>query len=591
MGLKMDDFSEIQKRSTRMRLWELPDVYVLEPTDSMATQFLSINRSTGDLSYTSQLPDSDVPHAQIVFGLAGILRLVAGTYAVVITGRQSMGTYRGHSVYRVSSLRVLPCNNNLHRATPEEKKEEAYFVGLLKALESTPGLYFSYDVDLTLNADKFQAAAMSECPSIWKHADDRFLWNRKLMKELIDKQMEPYILPVIQGSFQTIDSVVKGKAVTVTLIARRSMRRAGTRMWRRGADLDGNVANFVETEQILESQGYFASYTQLRGSIPVLWEQIVDLTYKPKIKTINYENTQKAVEKHFDDLHKRYGDVVAIDLINQQGSEGVLSIAFGESMLKISNNHIRYLPFDFHKICGHIHFERLSILYNQILEDLTKHGYHLRDQDGNIFKEQKGVVRTNCIDCLDRTNVTQSLLGRKALEAQLQRIGIFESTNTVAQFEALEAKFKFLWADHGDDVSIQYSGTGALKGDFVRFGRRTIRGLLQDGFNAAARYYLNNFRDGNKQDSIDLVAGSYEVGGGDSSRLQITLIETVALPGALVALIAGAYFTSIAGRQLGSDVYQYLYTLLLAGVTGGIAAGIRSQGRYLANRPRLCKTV
>lgn len=31
-----------------------------------------------------------------------------------------------------------------------QKKEEAYFVGLLKALESTPGLYFSYDVDLTL---------------------------------------------------------------------------------------------------------------------------------------------------------------------------------------------------------------------------------------------------------------------------------------------------------------------------------------------------------------------------------------------------------------------------------------------------------
>jgi hypothetical protein len=34
-------------------------------------------------------------------------------------------------------------------------------------------------------------------------------------------------------------------------------------MWRRGADLDGNVANFVESEQILESQGYFASYTQV----------------------------------------------------------------------------------------------------------------------------------------------------------------------------------------------------------------------------------------------------------------------------------------------------------------------------------------
>lgn len=26
-----------------------------------------------------------------------------------------------------------------------------------------------------------------------------------------------------------------------------------------------------------------------------------------------------------------------------------------------------------------------------------------------------------------------------------------------------------MWADHGDDVSIQYSGTPALKGDFVRY--------------------------------------------------------------------------------------------------------------------------
>lgn len=26
-----------------------------------------------------------------------------------------------------------------------------------------------------------------------------------------------------------------------------------------------------------------------------------------------------------------------------------------------------------------------------------------------------------------------------------------------------------VWANHGDDVSIQYSGTPALKGDFVRY--------------------------------------------------------------------------------------------------------------------------
>jgi hypothetical protein len=26
-----------------------------------------------------------------------------------------------------------------------------------------------------------------------------------------------------------------------------------------------------------------------------------------------------------------------------------------------------------------------------------------------------------------------------------------------------------VWANHGDDISIQYSGTPALKGDFVRY--------------------------------------------------------------------------------------------------------------------------
>lgn len=33
--------------------------------------------------------------------------------------------------------------------------------------------------------------------------------------------------------------------------------------------------------------------------------------------------------------------------------------------------------------------------------------YFLISKDGEILSEQKGVMRSNCIDCLDRTNVTQ----------------------------------------------------------------------------------------------------------------------------------------------------------------------------------------
>lgn len=55
------------------------------------------------------------------------------------------------------------------------------------------------------------------------------------------------------------------------------------------------------------------------------------------------------------------------------------------------------------------------------------------------------------------------------------------------------------WADHADYVSTMYSGTGALKTDFTRTGKRSWRGALEDGRRSVIRYYKNNFRDGERQ--------------------------------------------------------------------------------------------
>ena len=35
-------------------------------------------------------------------------------------------------------------------------------------------------------------------------------------------------------------------------------------MWRRGADPDGYVANFVETEQIMQLSGFTSSFVQVK---------------------------------------------------------------------------------------------------------------------------------------------------------------------------------------------------------------------------------------------------------------------------------------------------------------------------------------
>ena len=50
---------------------------------------------------------------------------------------------------------------------------------------------------------------------------------------------------------------------------------------------------------------------------------------------------------------------------------------------------------------------------------------------------------------------------------------------------------------------------GALKVDFTKTGKRTMKGIINDGVNSVKRFYLNNFKDGYKQDAIDLLLGNY----------------------------------------------------------------------------------
>ena len=66
-----------------------------------------------------------------------------------------------------------------------------------------------------------------------------------------------------------------------------------------------------------------------------------------------------------------------------------------------------------------------------------------------------------------------------------------------------------MWADHANVISRLYSGTGALKTDFTRTGKRTKRGLLQDGWRSVKRYFINNLADGNNQDAWDFFLGKY----------------------------------------------------------------------------------
>uniref|UniRef100_A0A8R7UAD5 SAC domain-containing protein n=2 Tax=Triticinae TaxID=1648030 RepID=A0A8R7UAD5_TRIUA len=308
----------------------------------------------------------------LLLGLIELMSLL-GSYVLVITSRKDAGSYGASTVYHANSMKFLCCNEAIKHLTSEEKRDEAYFMSLLRIAETTCGLYYSYDRDLTLNLQRASKLAAGRVHKpLWKQADPRFVWNRNLLEELIETKLDEFITPLIQGSFQTEQFTLKDRLVRITLFSRRCNRRLGTRMWRRGANLEGATANFVETEQLVEYEGLTSSFIQVRGSIPLLWEQIVDLSYKPRPSIIEHEEMTKVVERHFHDLSQRYGDTMVIDLTDKQGDEGNLSNAFAAEMQNFPD--IRYVHFDFHHICGGGNFDNLQVLYDEIEEAIQKQG-------------------------------------------------------------------------------------------------------------------------------------------------------------------------------------------------------------------------
>lgn len=189
--------------------------------------------------------------------------------------------------------------------------------------------------------------------------------------------------------------------------------------------------------------------------------------------------------------------------IDHRGAEEYLEKKFATVITQLNNTAVRYESFDFHSECRKMRWDRLNILIDRLAHEQDEFAlFHLR-RDGALLSSQDGVFRTNCIDCLDRTNVVQSMLAKRSLKFILTKLGILNSGQTIDSTAGLSTLYKNVWADNADLVSIQYSGTGALKTDFTRTGKRTMVGAMWDGVNAMVRYYKNNFRDGYRQ--VDLL--------------------------------------------------------------------------------------
>ncbi|XP_006560153.2 phosphatidylinositide phosphatase SAC2 isoform X2 [Apis mellifera] len=403
----------------------------------------------------------------------------------------------------------------------KERFEKRILEELNKIFTETDSFYFCQTGDITnslqrLCATESQYNEEEQNKQLWQKVDDRFFWNKHMLQDIINLKTDKatwWILPVIQGYVQIekckvemgIDEQPHHEIFNLAIISRRSRFRAGTRYKRRGVDDEGKCANYVETEQLVWYHDHQVSFVQVRGSVPVYWSQ-PGYKYKPPPHIDRDEaETQLAFEKHFTEELGLYGPVCIVNLVEQTGKEKIIWEAYSNHVLNYNNPDITYTTFDFHEYCRGMHFENVSILVSELATVLTDMGYCWRDKQGTICM-QKGVFRVNCIDCLDRTNVVQTALGKAVMEMQFSKLGLIPPDGTLPT--NIRQTFQLLWANNGDIISKQYAGTNALKGDYTRTGERKFTGLMKDGVNSANRYYLNRFKDVYRQATIDMMLGN-----------------------------------------------------------------------------------
>ncbi|XP_043790468.1 phosphatidylinositide phosphatase SAC2 isoform X2 [Apis laboriosa] len=403
----------------------------------------------------------------------------------------------------------------------KERFEKRILEELNKIFTETDSFYFCQTGDITnslqrLCATESQYNEEEQNKQLWQKVDDRFFWNKHMLQDIINLKTDKatwWILPVIQGYVQIekckvemgIDEQPHHEIFNLAIISRRSRFRAGTRYKRRGVDDEGKCANYVETEQLVWYHDHQVSFVQVRGSVPVYWSQ-PGYKYKPPPHIDRDEaETQLAFEKHFTEELGLYGPVCIVNLVEQTGKEKIIWEAYSNHVLNYNNPNITYTTFDFHEYCRGMHFENVSILVSELATVLTDMGYCWRDKQGTICM-QKGVFRVNCIDCLDRTNVVQTALGKAVMEMQFSKLGLIPPDGTLPT--NIRQTFQLLWANNGDIISKQYAGTNALKGDYTRTGERKFTGLMKDGVNSANRYYLNRFKDVYRQATIDMMLGN-----------------------------------------------------------------------------------
>ncbi|CAO2654910.1 Nn.00g116430.m01.CDS01 [Neocucurbitaria sp. VM-36] len=488
------------------------------------------------------------------WGLLGFIRFTEAYYMLLVTKRAQVAMLGGHYIYQVDGTEMIPLTTgSTSRFQKDRNPEEARFLAILNNMDLTRSFYFSYSYNVTRslqqNMIKERTALNEGIANPERDFQDMFVWNNHLLDPARDtfKNVYDWCLPVIHGYIDQSSLDVFGRRIYLTIIARRSRFFAGARFLKRGTNDLGYVANDVETEQIvsdalttsfhapgprLYANPTYTSYVQHRGSIPLYWTQDnTGVTPKPDIDLSLVDPFYSAAALHFDNLFERYGaPVYVLNLIKARERtprESKLLYEYKNAIEYLNQSlpkdkKILYEAFDMSRAAKTRGQDVISHLENLAEKVLRKTGFFQNgDEELDTPHVQNGVARTNCIDCLDRTNAAQFVIGKRALGRQLQALGVIAG-NTVEYDSDCVETFTHMFHGHGDAIAIQYGGSHLVNTMATYRKINQWQSSSRDMVESFKRYYHNSFLDSQRQEAYNLFLGHYVYAQGKPMLWELT---------------------------------------------------------------------
>ncbi len=270
-------------------------------------------------------------------------------FLVLVTGCNSAGKLGTSEIYRITNVSMVSM-----RGVPTDEDK----VGEVKKLLCCGAFYFSWSsapdkpaIDLTLAAQKARRANNSS------KSDHRFFWNRALHVPFVRHGVDcdSWLLRATCGSVEVRTVYVGAQQAKAAVVSRLSAERAGTRFQVRGVDDRGHVANFAETEQAIFLGSDVSSFVQVRGSVPLFWDQPGINVGSHKIRmSRGAEFSAAAFDLHLKQLKADYGhqaivNLLGSSLVGSKEGEATLSTAY-QTHHKAHDHHldIPHILFDYH---------------------------------------------------------------------------------------------------------------------------------------------------------------------------------------------------------------------------------------------------